>query len=119
MKIDLTPGVVDLVLYAGDVGAVIIEAVDDNDTPVDLSAWTGWIAQWRAKPKATDAIDLTVDATDAADGLLTVLFTAAATAAFRPTGVWDIEGLTPGGDPHTVVHGAVETDQDVSRRSAP
>lgn len=113
--IDVTPAVLDLKLYAGDSTAVTVTTVDANNAPVSLADRT-WAASWRADRASATALTLTVDATNAATGILIVHFSGAQTRQMVTRGAWDLEGTpTGGGDPDTLIQGTVETVRDVTR----
>lgn len=105
--------------YAGDDYRHEITFVDENEAALDYSGRT-WAAQLRLTEAATDSVDLTVDATDAADGIVVVTLAHAATATLGadigPKGVWDLQAtLTADGTRQTLLAGEWELTPDVTR----
>lgn len=107
-KVNLRPLTFDLQLYSGDTYAVEIEPVGELDEPADLSDRV-WSAQWRRNRSSADAVDLEVDATGAADGLVVVHFRSGATALFSESGVWDVSGADDDDQAITLATGSVRT----------
>lgn len=104
----------DVEIYAGDtVQFPTYTFIDDAEDPRDLSAYT-FTAKWRSNTAATDPLDLTVDATDKATGLIIVTASAAQTRTMGGPGVWDLQG-TVGAIVTTFVYGATTWVEDVTR----
>ena len=128
MKIDLTPDVLDLVLYAGDGVRFRLVITDSAEAPVNI---TGTVkAQVRDKRGEVDLTpegEFAVDLTDAATGIVVLSLTGAQTQdlydnwiALFPTakkfiGVWDVEWTPSGAEPRTLCQGKVECGPDVTR----
>lgn len=109
MIVDLTPADLSLKLYAGDETAVVVTALDRvTKQPVDLSDRT-WAAQWRRKRTSATAVNLAVDASGAAGGVLVVHFP----GNLDPIGCWDLEGDHAGGK-DTILSGEVLVFPDVT-----
>lgn len=118
-EIDLTPQILDLVLYSGDGSRFRLVITDVNNQPVPI---TGTIeAQIRTKRglAGDPSAEFDVDMTQAADGVAILSLTGTQTQALAPTrkfvGVWDVEWTPEGSEPRTLVQGKVECDLDVSR----
>jgi hypothetical protein len=110
--ISVVPQAVDLALYAGD-GVAVRLNVTSNGAPLAL---TGVIsAQVRATRDAASAVDFAADMTEADNGVVTLSLTGAKTAPLPATGVWDVQWKPPGGEPRTIVQGAVSCVADVTR----
>lgn len=89
-------------VYAGDAWSQSFEFGEytdpaDEDTWVaeDLSSFGSWSAQWRVTADAETSISLTVDATDAANGVVVVAASSAQTREMGASGVFDIQAGTP------------------------
>lgn len=119
MKMDLTPDSLDLVLYAGDRGDFQIDFIDDNSIPINVSSWV-WTAQIRKSRESSTHIDLTIDVTKAVQGSIIVNIPKEVTRSlgdntWDKTSQWDIQCVTGGGDPLTVLQGTVSCNMDVTR----
>lgn len=111
MRVDLTPVVLDIELYAGDQTAVVVHFRDKSSlVPVDVSDRT-WAAQWRRTRSAATAVNLSVDDSGAATGTVIVHFP----GDLAPVGVWDLEGTHAVTGKDTPITGAVTVMQDVTR----
>lgn len=106
-----------LTIYAGDTydHVITFETDDDPAQPVPLDDRT-WTAQWRPSRAIDDeAVDFTVDDTDAATGVLVISLTAAQTTELATNGVWDLQGEFADGTVETVLTGPVDWTKDVTR----
>ena len=110
-------------IYAGDTWSRSFEIRRRDATdpavsaPVDLVAdgWGGWIAQWRSRADSSEEpIELGVDASQAADGVMTLSATAAQTRAMRQSGVWDLQA-SRGSEVRTWLAGSFTWGWDVTR----
>ena len=111
MLVDLTPADLDLKLYAGDQTAVVVTAIDRvTKLPADLSDRT-WAAQWRRKRTSTTAVNLSVDDSGAASGVIIVHFP----GDLEECGVWDLEGTHAVTGKDTILDGEVRVQADVTR----
>lgn len=110
------PGIVPAEkIYGGD-GWSRTLTISQGGTPVDLTAgWSGWKAQWRPTAAARTAIDITIDTTDAASGVLRLSLTGAQTGSMGGDGVWDLQATPTGGEPVTWVRQQTTWQQDVTR----
>lgn len=118
-KIDLTPAVLDLVLYAGDGADFQVSFVDEDNETIDVSNRT-WTSQIRKTRTAETAYDLEIDSTDAATGLIVLHISAEITRELPRTAQWDLQCTSVGSDePTTVLQGAVTCNQDVTREEVP
>lgn len=118
-KIDLTPQVLDLVLYAGDGAQIRITVRTSTNTPVDLSGTMK--AQIRAEREDPDPplADFSVDMTDAVDGVVIIGLTGDDTHALitgdeKFSGAWDLQWTPTGSEPQTIVQGKAECNPDVT-----
>jgi hypothetical protein len=119
VKISLIPSELDLALYAGDGVSLLFTLTDSVGQPLDVTGVV--LAQIRAKrgddnPTATFAADLT----NGADGQVVLSLTGVQTAALVPDeaqfkGFWDMQWTRDGGQPVTVLQGAITCDADVTR----
>jgi hypothetical protein len=85
--------------YAGTVAEWLALDPANADTWVaeDLSGLSSWSSQWRPTAESADslAISLTVDATAAATGVITLGASEAQTRAMGASGVFDIQAALP------------------------
>lgn len=97
------PELPSVAVYAGDDEVLADFVVNDSDgaepvptlTPVDLSIYTTWEAQWRPTALSDTVLALTVDDSDAVNGHLRVLASAEVTRAMGGKGVWDLQTTSP------------------------
>ena len=114
-KIDQSPAVLDLILYAGDGADFQVDFVNDTDETIDVSGYI-WTAQIRRTRTATEAADLEIFTTDAAIGTLTIHISAEVTRGLTKNGVWDLQcASSDTADPLTILQGTVTCNQDVTR----
>ena len=71
---------------------------------MDLSAWT-WRSEWKLKASELTGIEMTVDATAAATGILVVKATPLQTKGMAVNGIYDIQGTLPDGTVWTPLRG--------------
>jgi hypothetical protein len=112
--VSVVPQAVDLALYAGD-GVALRLSVSSLGAPLAL---TGAVtAQVRSsRDDASVPVDFTVDLAEADAGIVGLTLTGAQTAtlgAFK--GAWDAQWHPLGGEPRTIVQGAVTCVLDVTR----
>ena len=112
-QLDLTPVVLDLVVYSGDGEDFQIYFVDSSDAKIDMSEYT-WASQIRELRTSPVGLDLDVDSSDAVDGLLTIHISPTITSSLPKTCFWDLQG-TYSGRPQTVIQGSVTCKKDVTR----
>lgn len=104
----------DVAIYAGDtVEFPQYSFQGENEESLNLSGYT-WRAQWRAAAVSKTAIELEVDDTDAAEGILRVRASSANTAAMNSSGVWDLQA-TDGDTVTTWLRGKTVLTRDVTR----
>jgi hypothetical protein len=113
-KIDMSPAVLDLVLYAGDGSTFAINFVDDDDQPIDVS-YMNWAAQIRKTRKSEDAQQLEIDDSDAVNGIVLMHISAEVTRSLSRSSQWDIQGNLTGEDPITLIQGSISCKLDVTR----
>jgi hypothetical protein len=110
MLVDLTPATLDLKLYAGDQTAVVVTAIDRvTKLAVDLSDRT-WAAQWRRKRSSSTAVNLSVDDSGSASGVVIIHFP----GTLDPIGVYDLEGTHATTGKDTILTGEVRIEEDVT-----
>lgn len=80
----------------------------------DLSAFTDWACQWRLGNTQGDPITLAVDASEAANGLITITATPEQTRAMAGNGVCDFEAVD-GSVVRTFVRFNTSWTEDVTR----
>lgn len=109
---DVLPGTHDITLYRGDTFAIQL-AFTQGGIPLELPG-TGWLAQVRS-PNGSGPVTgtLTVDASNAGDGIILVTATAAEVAVLR-AGAWDLQ-CTVAPAVRTYIRGALKIERDVSR----
>jgi hypothetical protein len=118
--IDLSPQILNLVLYAGDGVKIRLTVVDNDDAAIDL---TGEIeSQIRITRDKTDPANATfsVDLTDQTDGIVVLSLTGDDTQGLvtdgkKFKGFWDVQWTPTGEQPRTILQGKVECFEDVSR----
>lgn len=110
------PGIVPTEqIYGGD-GWSRTLTISQSGTPVDLTdGWSGWKAQWRPTAGAQTVLDIDVDVTDAATGVLVLSLTGDQTGSMGGDGVWDLEATPTGGEPVTWVRQQTTWLQGVTR----
>ena len=114
-KIDLSPAILDLVLYAGDGEDFQIEFKDDSGALIDVSYLT-WNAQIRKTRTSDTAAELEIETTAAASGVITIHISADITRTLAKTGQWDLQCTSSSrSEPLTILQGAVTCNQDVTR----
>lgn len=117
--IDLSPAVLDLVLYAGDGADFEVDFVDEDQQPIDVSHLT-WAAQIRKTRTAEISHDLEIVDTNAATGVIVIHISAEVTRALPRSNQWDLQSTAEGSDePLTVLQGSVICNQDVTREEVP
>lgn len=83
--------------------------------PEDVSAWPEWACDWRPDPSSETEIELTVDFTGAASGIIVVAASTAATRAMRVNGKFDIQASDGPENVKTFLVGKTKWRQDVTR----
>lgn len=118
-EIDLTPQILDLILYAGDGVNIRLTITDKDDAVVPL---TGTIeAEIRVKRPDPDPVvaQFDVDLSEATDGIVLLSLTGEQTQTLvtekKFTGVWDVQWTATDAQPRTLCQGKVECVNDVSR----
>ncbi len=106
--------VVPLVILTGDTRQVTLRFVEDGD-PVNLVGRT-FLSQIRTAAGDPDPLaTFTIDATDAATGVIRLSLSAAVTGGLQPgNAVWDVQE-TYSGVVTTLAGGPVTIQRDVSR----
>jgi hypothetical protein len=104
-------------IYAGDSALWPVYTIKTpENTARDLAAegWNNWKAQWRAAEGSDIAIELTVDASRANEGMIILSATAEQTAAMGGAGVFDIQSAR-GSEVKTWVRGKTKYTKDITR----
>lgn len=108
-------------VYAGDDWTFAFQVLEGDDadtaTPVDLSAYSQWTAQWRATTASATAVELAVSLPDPTDGTIIVTATDVQTrtmgTAQAPYGVFDVQAALP--EVRTFFRGTTQWIEDVTR----
>jgi hypothetical protein len=85
----------DLPVYGGARLRIECRFLDDADAPEDVSGLT-FTSQWRPKATSDRAIDFTIDATDAVNGVIVLSMTATQTRSMGEDGVYDLAATVLG-----------------------
>lgn len=121
--IDVSPSVLNLILYAGDGISFNMLFKDGDDAPLNI---TGSVeADIRIKREDDDPIvEFAVDLTEGGDGVVKLSLTGAQTQALSDdnsakngkfSGVWDVQWTAAGMEPRTICQGTVGCELDVTR----
>jgi hypothetical protein len=117
-KIDRTPEVLDLALYAGDGVTIRLALTDNQGNPVDIA---GELKAQIRQTKAAPDIEAEFTATpDGETGAILISLTGEETASLVTAGedfrgVWDIQWIPLQGQPVTLTKGEVTCAADVTR----
>lgn len=119
-RVNSTPAVLDIYLYAGDVGDFQINFKDvaGSSVPVNDKTWT---AQIRKSRSSIEFIDLEIDTHNSPYGSLIVKIPGEVSrtlseGTWGKTSQWDIQCTdSEGGNPITVLQGTVYCDMDVTK----
>ena len=102
-------------IYSGDPESMQLTFQNNDGSIQDLTEfYDSYRAQWRRTPHNGVAIDVEVDDSQAAQGILRLELTKAQTEAMNGPGVFDIEALM-GADTRTILRGSTSWKQDVTR----
>ena len=110
--VDLRPGRLDIKVSRGDTDGIPI-IIQEGGVAADLTGRT-YAAQLRRSAAAATAIDVTVDTTEAANGILILRLEPAVTETLTGIYQWDLE-QTVGGTVRTLLAGRWTFDPDVTR----
>jgi len=101
--------------YAGDTFSQTFR-LTNNGTPIDLdtAGWSNWSAQYRVSAFSPDALDFTVDASDAGNGNITMVLTATQTEDLVGSGVFDLQA-EQGDSVRTWLKGSIQWTRGVTR----
>lgn len=120
VKISLVPSELDLALYAGDGVSLVFTLNDANGQPLNITGAV--LAQIRIKRSDDAALaDFAADLTNGAAGEVVLSLAGTQTASLivgdidQFKGVWDMQWTKNGGEPVTVLQGALTCDADVTR----
>lgn len=115
VSIDARPPTLNLTLYAGDDLAVALAFTDDDGVPVDVSG--DLVAQVRRAPGEDIVVEPAIDDAGAAQGEVTVVFSAEQTRACGDDGGthrWDLQRTDGQAVVGTLVRGTVSTVGDIT-----
>jgi hypothetical protein len=118
-KLSFIPQTLDLLLYAGDGAGIRFTITDKTGAALPL---TGEMkAQIRANREDVDPAlaEFSVDTSDFATGIVLISLTGDQTHSLisgdeKFTGVWDLEWISTGDEPATLIQGNVECIPDVT-----
>ena len=114
-KVDLTPAVLDLDLYAGDGADFQLKFTDSNNAAVDVSDRT-CSAQIRKTRSDATSYNLTIITTNAATGIVVIHIPGSITSILPRTSQWDLQFTSASRpDPFTILQGTVTCIPDVTR----
>lgn len=103
-------------IYAGDRVEFPDYIVKDGDgVAINLTAYQDWQASWRKRTTSADAVSLTVDTSQAALGIISIVADSDATRAMGASGVWDVQATHPTFGVQTFVYGTTRWRADVTR----
>lgn len=115
VKLDLTPAVLDLIVYAGDGEDFELLFQDDADAAIDVSALT-WTAQIRKTRSSIEASDLVINTDSAVDGIIGIHISDTITRVLSERNQWDLQFTsTDNTEPSTILQGSVKCEKDVTR----
>ena len=100
-------------IYAGDLAVLTLEFNDEDGVHVDVSGYEDWRCQWRRRVGDLSAVEVTVDASAAADGVVQLILSPEQTRLVSE-GVFDVQ-VSYEGDPHTLIRGETRWMEDVTR----
>jgi hypothetical protein len=110
--VDLRPGKLDIKVSRGDTDGIPI-VIQEGGVAADLTGRT-YAAQLRRSKNSATAVDITVDTTEAATGILTLRLEPIITETLTGEYQWDLE-QTVGGTVRTLLAGRWMFDPDVTR----
>jgi hypothetical protein len=119
-KVDTRPAVLDIILYAGDVGDFQIVFRNSLGVSVNVGPYK-WKAQIRKSRTSADHIDLVIDTLHATIGILTVKIPSTVTrelgqGTWGKLSQWDLQCTTMDNSiTITILQGNVSCEFDVTR----
>lgn len=120
-KINVSPPLVDLTLYAGDDVDFRLICTDNAGNPVDVSGGVAAQVRLDRTLEGTALLDFETDLADAVDGIVMLSLTGDQTKSLitddsgKFTGVWDVQWTSPDAEVRTLCQGKVECYADVTR----
>jgi len=123
-RIDLTPDVLDLMLYAGDGVEFRVLCTNGSGAPVDISGSVSAVVRLERLTPDPPIVAFAVNLVDAYLGKIILSLTGDQTMqlAMHPSskagkfiGVWDLQWTPAGSQPRTMCQGKVECVVDVTR----
>jgi len=113
-KVDLTPPILDLNLYAGDGSDIQLKFQTPAGALINVSDRT-FTAQIRKSRAATTAQNIQVITTSAATGIIVLHIPATVTAVLAKVSQWDLQCTSVSRpDPFTILQGTVNCSPDVT-----
>jgi hypothetical protein len=120
-KLNVSPPVVDLTLYAGDDVEFRLICTDSGGNPVDVSGEMAAQIRVDRTLESTVLAEFEADMDAAADGIIILSMSDELTAGLitddsgKFTGVWDAQWTASGSEVRTLCQGKVECLADVTR----
>lgn len=120
-KLNVSPQVLDLTLYAGDGVRFRLICTDGAKAPVDVSGEVEAQIRLNRSLSGESLIDFAADLDEATDGIIWLSLTGDQTESLitddsgKFTGVWDVQWTGTGAEPRTLCQGKVECYADVTR----
>ena len=106
------------IVWSGDtyvlVSGQIEIKVDEVNTPLDLTPWGQWKAQWRPTKDSEEFFDLDV-IVNPEEGRIAVVSSPEVTSGMGCSGVWDVQATDGFGNVRTWFWGKTKWDLDVTR----
>ncbi len=106
--------VTDVPVYAGDPMLLEYTMEDDAEGGIDLSGWE-FTCQWRRSRSSTESIDLTVDDSNKATGVVRISATSDQTTEMGGNGIFDLQVVDDSEDPFTWLWARTVWTRDVTR----
>jgi len=115
-KIDLTPAILDLSLYAGDGEDFQIIVKDPAGAPIDVSdfTWEAKIKELRTSTDVSEIFAVTIDTTNASTGVLVLHISNDVTEILPKVSYWDLQCTSSTTQPRTLLQGTVTCSKDVT-----
>lgn len=105
-----------ITLYGGDTAIwPTYTFTDGQGHPRNLvtEGWGSWEAQWRPRAESSSSVHLSVDASNAANGVIKISCSAVDTGSMLTGGIWDLQA-TNGSTVKTWLRGKTKLVRDVT-----